>query len=659
MDLTSLLSEAPVADHPGPENHRRDRRGLIALLGLSAWCGTIAGLLEVVSVLVHKRFFDTNQILSMTRHFIWLFPLADLLIFLLAGFIGVLVVIIWPASGRWWVVRMLGTLTFLPMLLVAVPQVYGVAWLAVAVGLSSRLVPAVEQRQAAFRRFAVYTAPVLLLVVLALAAAPWAADWIEQRRELGRPLPADAPNILLIVMDTVAARHLDLYGYARPTSPAIDELARRGSRFDAAHPVSSWTLPSHAGMFTGRWPHELSVGWRTPLDAAAPTVAEFLGARGYATAGFIANTSYCGADTGLGRGFTVYRDYLFQQLSPFRKAVLIERCLDGMETIGGLLGEALDLTWLKRGAVRVREWFETDRKQASEVNREFLDWLTHRPQPHRPYFAFLNYFDAHSPYQIPPERVRRFGVKPNEEREIQLIRDWWTVDKSQVSPAELAFVADAYDDCVASIDEQVGRLCDELKRRKALDRTWIILVSDHGESFGEHEGVYVHGSSLYQTELHVPLVVVPPSGVDLKPVVTDTVSLRRLASTIVDLAGWGAESPFPGGSLARLWGLSPEIPGALAPDEKSMAELIPNETLVPGLPGSPRRPGPLSALTEDGWSLILRDVEVREELYHLRADASELHNLAADPSAQARLGRMRQNLRQLTGGPLTLERFNP
>ena len=86
------------------------------------------------------------------------------------------------------------------------------------------------------------------------------------------------------------------------------------------------------------------------------------------------------------------------------------------------------------------------------------------------------------------------------------------MDKRQVSPEELAFVADAYDDCVASIDEQVGRLCDELERRKALDRTWIILVSDHGESFGEHEGVYVHGSSLYQTELHVPLVVVPPPG---------------------------------------------------------------------------------------------------------------------------------------------------
>ena len=72
--------------------------------------------------------------------------------------------------------------------------------------------------------------------------------------------------------------------------------------------TSSWTLPSHASFFTGRWPHELSAGWFTPLDATYPTLAEYLGSRGYATAGFVANTFYCGADTGLGRGFAIYQD---------------------------------------------------------------------------------------------------------------------------------------------------------------------------------------------------------------------------------------------------------------------------------------------------------------------------------------------------------------
>ena len=118
-----------------------------------------------------------------------------------------------------------------------------------------------------------------------------AADRLKEWREAARPLPPPgSPNVLLIVLDTVAADHLSLYGYNRPTSPTIDELAGAGIRFDRVQATSSWTLPSHASMFTGRWPHELSAGWLTPLDGTYPTLAEFLGSRGYATAGFVANT---------------------------------------------------------------------------------------------------------------------------------------------------------------------------------------------------------------------------------------------------------------------------------------------------------------------------------------------------------------------------------
>ena len=329
-------------------------------------------------------------------------------------------------------------------------------------------------------------------------------------------------------------------------------------------------------MFTGRWPHELSVGWKTPLDDDAPTVAEFLRDRGYATAGFVANMSYCDAGSGLGRGFTVYRDYIFRDLSPFRWAAIVRSSLDGLQAIGGTLDDAFDLAPLRAGMRGIRDLFEGDRKDASRVNREFLDWLAHRPQPERPYFAFLNYFDAHTPYLLPPGRIRRFGTRPLEDRQSGLIRDWWTMDRSQVSPQELAFVLDAYDDCVASVDEQVGRLFDELGRRGALDRTWVILVSDHGESFGEHEGVYVHGSSLYRTEMHVPLVVVPPPGKRIKPVVAETVSLRDMASTIVDIAGWGAEFRLPGPiagpavaavvGLARCRGMRRESDGGAVPE---------------------------------------------------------------------------------------------
>ncbi len=79
--------------------------------------------------------------------------------------------------------------------------------------------------------------------------------------------------------------------------------------------------------------------------------------------------------------------------------------------------------------------------------------------------------------------------------------------------------------------------------------------------------MFLHGSSLYQTELHVPLVVVPPPGIRIKPVVAETASLRNLASTIVDIAGWGAESPFAGGSLGRVWRPSSGAPDAAGPGE--------------------------------------------------------------------------------------------
>ena len=75
-------------------------------------------------------------------------------------------------------------------------------------------------------------------------------------------------------------------------------------------------------MFTGRWLHELSVGWLTPLDARRATVAEVLGANGYATCGFVANNAYCAADSGLGRGFTRYHDFIFPELTVFKTAVL-------------------------------------------------------------------------------------------------------------------------------------------------------------------------------------------------------------------------------------------------------------------------------------------------------------------------------------------------
>jgi arylsulfatase A-like enzyme len=174
------------------------------------------------------------------------------------------------------------------------------------------------------------------------------------------------------------------------------------------------------------------------------------------------------------------------------------------------LEEWLDLDRLQPVVTQLWWLFKIDRKEAAVVNHEFLDWMARRRQPERPFFAFLNYFDAHYPYELPATAIHRFGVRPEDDPESNPIQDWLPLIQRGLSEKQVAALRDAYDDCVADLDEQLGRLFDELERRAVLDRTWVIITGDHGESFGEHPHVFLHGASLYQTELHVPLVIIPP-----------------------------------------------------------------------------------------------------------------------------------------------------
>jgi arylsulfatase A-like enzyme len=461
-------------------------------------------------------------------------------------------------------------------------------------------------------------------------------------------------------LDTVGADHLSLHGYNRPTSPTIDELAARGVRFSRVLATSSWTLPSHASMFTGRWPHELSAGWFTPLDGSYPTLAEFLGSRGYATAGFIANTWYCSSDSGLDRGFTAYQDYIFPRLSFLHTAVLINRPLDGLQDIETFLEDWLDVDLLGPTVEHLTRIFKTNRKEATVLNREFLDWLSRRRQAERPFFAFLNFFDAHFPYEVAATGIHRFGARPRNYRESMLIRSWVRLIQNRPSAYQVRFGLNSYDDCVADLDEQLGRLIDELDRRSLLERTWVIITADHGESFGEKPGVFWHGTSLYETQLHVPLVIIPPAGAPTPRVVTDTVSLRDLPATIVDALGFKTESPFDGNSLARCWNGSASASATAAVSEQALSEVVPLGSLAPDPSRLPYKPRwPMAALTEGDWTYIRREGEVREELFRVRQDAQERHNLASDPAMRSTLERMRAALGRLTAGPLTPERFNP
>ncbi len=488
----------------------------------------------------------------------------------------------------------------LPLVWAAFPRIYGPAALLLVLGTASRLVPFVERHLSGFRRSLELSFPLLIALILLLVASVWGTDRLEEWRQRSRPLPASgSPNLLLIVLDTVAASHLSLYGYDRPTSPTLEELARSGIRFHRAQATSSWTLPSHASFFTGRWPHEVSAGWLTPLDATHPTLANYLGAQGYATAGFVANVSFCGADTGLGRGFAHYQDYIFPEWSAFKMAALVARPLQGLRSIDRFLSRHVHRVLFQDIILR----FDAGRrKPAAEVRREFLDWLSRR-QPERPFFAFLNFYDAHYPYQIPAEGMHRFGAEPANQREVDIIENWRTINKRTLSVREVAFARDSYDDCIADLDEQLGLLYDELESRGLLQRTWVIITSDHGESFGERSGVFGHGTSLYQTQLQVPLLILPPAGSPSPPkrVVTETVSLRDLPATVIDLLNLQPEAPFPGQSLVRFW----RSPSAEATPDSPTAEPALSEVVLTDPEIRPRSASGSTARSWRHWPMKL------------------------------------------------------
>ena len=399
-----------------------------------------------------------------------------------------------------------------------------------------------------------------------------------------------SPNVVLITLDTVRPDHLSLYGYSRPTSPNLDRWARHGVVFDNAVSASSWTLASHASIFTGLLPHQHGADWARPLDSSRWTLAEALRSRGYETAGFTSNLAYGEAGWGLGQGFEVYEDA--KNSVPHDLAATLA---------GGLLIQPL------YGSL-VRHDF-LDRRGASAVNSDVIRWFKRRSG--EPFFLFVNYFDAHSPYFAPSPFDGRFGKTSR----AVLDKAWPIMDEADfshpLSDQERQALVDAYDNCLASLDDQVGKLLTFLASRPEWSNTIVIITSDHGEAFGEH-GAYNHGWNLYRETVHVPLVIFGP-GVPAGLRLADTVPVRKLFPTVLDLT-LGEKLPFSRASLRRFWtpGFRPE-----PFDETAISELISRKAGVPGY----------ISLTTPEWQYI-EDSQGRKELYQWATSPEERVNLA-------------------------------
>jgi len=568
------------------------------------WFGAITGLAQTVVVLTAR--LTTDRLIEFSRDGVWMAPLAN------AALFGLAAIAVYVATRRMHrstaIAATCGVFIFVggigPTLIA--PGLHPAAAFTLLAGIAiqcARFVRAHADRVDGLIRT---TLPALLVltVVVGLADFGWREVQTRRAEASARPPEANAPNVILIVLDTVRAASLSLYGYERQTTPNLDAFARQGVVFDRAISTSSWTLPSHASMFTGRLPHEINADWLTSLDHSHRTLAEELTARGYATFGTVANLRYATEATGIGRGFRTYLDFPRTIRSATLQSWFVKPIVEGLR-------HAIDYEGT---------WFI---KRASAVTLELLNWIDSSDSP-QPFFAFVNLFDAHDQYLPPPPFNSKFGTG-GPPPPISSRAAW--------GPKEIQQSQAAYDGAIAYLDHEVARLIDDLKRRQLLDNTLIVITSDHGEQFGENS-LFEHGNSLYLPSLEVPLVLYFPSRLPQGLRVSEGVSLVDLPATILDLTG-NTNANFPGRSLTRYWESSPR---PTEPPTPLFSYISKGINLAAWLPVSK---GDLRSVVLDGVHYI-RNGDGTEELYDFERDRSEAHNLIDQPDMRDKLAAARR-----------------
>ncbi len=594
---------------------QESRLSPLTAIMLSVSCGLAGGYLDLLFIVFKKFFWNGLKNYANAADFPWSVPVGHTVLLLVPGVLLALLSRLRPKPmslrAASWLFATLAIWTALLRL-----PLYGVASLILAAGLGRQLSGPIA---ALYRRppRAWYTSAGLLglLIILAAFSSGWRA-MREHRVLAGLPAPPpNARNVILIVWDAVRASNLSLYGHPRDTTPNLARWARKGVRYTLALAPAPWTYPSHTSFFTGLWPFQLSTQWKYRLDAPVPTLAEHLTKKGYLTAGFSANTLCCTYETRLDRGFTHFEDY------PFTPRSLLSRTVAGSWILENIFS---------RDDFYDYKWIRLQSRNATGINRSFLDWLGQRPRD-RPFFAYLNYFDAHEPYMPPPGYEGRFGIRPRGQRDYQFLLDYGSPGWKSLPNRDINMARDCYDDCIAFIDEHVGQLMDELHGQGLLDNTLVIVTADHGESFGDH-GLYLHGTSLYLDETAVPLVILSPDA-PAGRVVDQPVSLRDLPATVVDQLGLTAGSPFPGRSLAAYWSLT----RGAHPDITPVLSEHATETAFeqPEAEKSLRRRDVQMSLVARGRHYI-RDGFGSEQLYNLGQDPFESVNLAG--SAEGKQG---------------------
>jgi arylsulfatase A-like enzyme len=436
--------------------------------------------------------------------------------------------------------------------------------------------------------------------------------WASDRLAVAVPRSeAEQPNVLLVVLDTVRADRLSCYGYARHTTPELDAFAREAIRYTEFYATSSWTIPSHASLFTGLFPvRHGATQENLILGRGVATLAEVLRNAGYRTWGASGNP-YVGDANQMSQGFEEF----------------------------------------------VETWRDDPRESApgpvTHPNNTSFEAFLSRAARDRPFFAFVNYMDAHSPYLPPEADLRRFVPSRAERahaRRLALQR--WAdhyVDEP-FAKRDLALRSALYDAELAYLSRSVGELLDALRTDGRLANTWIAITSDHGEHFGEN-GHVEHMFGLYNTAVRIPLVI-RPQGLRRGKVDHRKGQIVDLFPTILNAAGvehdgieqHGIDLLAPGSERDAIFSeyyFPSQVLSVLTPEERRRG--------AQRLAAFQRR---LRAIQMNGQRLIWSS-NGHHELYDLRGDPGETRNLfdpQAPPAAYGSLAARLDGYLQSYGG---------
>lgn len=569
------------------------------------WFGLVTGLLEGIGALSLQRF---GRMPGVWVEILWVSPVFEAILF---GLIGVGMAILALVFKRLpvflvaiYVYLFLG---FTILLGIAMPwQVHTIAILVLALGLATVFTRWTRNNQDKVLRIWCKTLPIAAAITVLAVIGIEGGGWLRERIATANlaEAKADAPNILLVVIDSLRADHLFSYGYSRETSPNLDRLASEGVLFERAFSTAPYTAPSHASLLTGYYPHQHGVQWgdrRPTFDGRYPTIAETLQEKGYRTGAFSSNRFWFTREQGFGRGFLHFEENFH---SP------------GDMAMRTLLGQKLEEFVIKK--------YLTDypwRLKSDRVNEGVVKWL--EDDTDRPFFAMINYFDVHDPY-FPPQPYRSMFsaqdfpggiVNSHQERYDPVL-----------TPDEVQDEKDAYDGAISYVDAHIGELLAQIEEMGLGDNLMVVVTSDHGEAFGEH-GTFIHANSVYREEIHVPLIMWQPGQVPEGIRISQPVTNAAIPSTIISLLESRDENEFPGPALTRLWE-SPESAGTWAFPLSEMEHW-------PWMPEtSPSQAGSIRSLASTEWHFVEHE-QTGIELYDWNQDSVETVNLSGNTDAQA------------------------